>query len=145
METSYGDLGGILGLLDHGTAHISPLHLIDRIRQGLPVRVLYTVSNQIAPDDSKFVFRIVPKASLARRKKGLKPLTADESNRIARLAAVWKLAETVWKNDEEARAFLFRPHPMLEGRRPIDVVLESELGAELVRNILGRLLYGSAA
>jgi uncharacterized protein (DUF2384 family) len=34
---------------------------------------------------------------------------------------------------------------MLEGRRPIDVVLANEFGRPLVEGILGRLQYGSAA
>ena len=142
METPYAQVAGMLGI--SATAS-SPVQIIDRIRQGLPVTTLYNVSRQVAPDDAGFVFRIVPKASLARRKRGSSPLTADESNRLARLAAVWSVAETVWKSAAEARAFLFRPHPMLEARRPIDVVLESEIGAELVKSILGGLLYGTAA
>lgn len=34
---------------------------------------------------------------------------------------------------------------MLEDRRPIDVVIQSEIGGELVLDILGSLKYGSAA
>ncbi len=34
---------------------------------------------------------------------------------------------------------------MLEGRRPVDVVLATDMGARLVEDILGRLKYGSAA
>jgi uncharacterized protein (DUF2384 family) len=33
---------------------------------------------------------------------------------------------------------------LLKGRRPLDVVLENEIGAELVRGVLGRLEHGSA-
>ena len=50
-----------------------------------------------------------------------------------------------YKNEEEAREFLFRPHPMIEDKRPIDVVILSEFGAEMVVDILGGLKYGSAA
>ena len=39
---------------------------------------------------------------------------------------------------------MFEPHPLLHGRRPIDVVLENELGRPVVEGILGRLQYGSA-
>ena len=38
-----------------------------------------------------------------------------------------------------------RPHPMIEDKRPIDIVIQSEFGAELVIEILGRLKYGTAA
>jgi putative toxin-antitoxin system antitoxin component (TIGR02293 family) len=58
---------------------------------------------------------------------------------------VWNLALDVWGGDAEAREFLFRPHAMLEDRCPIDVVIQSEFGAEMVVDILGSLKYGSAA
>jgi uncharacterized protein (DUF2384 family) len=63
----------------------------------------------------------------------------------ARVARVWAVALDVWKTEEATRAFLFRAHPMIEDRRPIDVVIQSEFGAELVVEILGRLKYGTAA
>ncbi|MQX19158.1 DUF2384 domain-containing protein [Sinorhizobium terangae] len=49
----------------------------------------------------------------------------------------------IFEND--LRDFLFRPHPMLEDKRPIDVVIQSEIGAELVLETLASLKYGSAA
>lgn len=61
-----------------------------------------------------------------------------------RLAKIWSLAQAVWGSDEAARGFLSREHQLLDGRRPIDVAIENELGAELVRDILGRLQHGSA-
>jgi putative toxin-antitoxin system antitoxin component (TIGR02293 family) len=72
-------------------------------------------------------------------------LSPTEGARVARLAEVWAMARRVWGSDAEARAFLFRPHPMLEGGRPIDVVIADEFGRPLVEGILGRLQYGSAA
>ena len=54
------------------------------------------------------------------------------------------MALDVWKSEEAARAFLNRPHPMLEGRKPIDVAIQSELGADMVKSILGELKYGTA-
>lgn len=72
-------------------------------------------------------------------------LSPDEGAKVVRLAEVWALAREVWGSDAEARGFLFRPHPMLEGRRPIDVVLANEFGRPLVEGILGGLQYGSAA
>ncbi|HEU0216337.1 MAG TPA: antitoxin Xre/MbcA/ParS toxin-binding domain-containing protein [Stellaceae bacterium] len=145
METPYAELAGMLGILGPGDLPPGPVQLVGRIQEGLPITTLYNVSTRIAPGDTQFVFRIVPKASLARRKHGRKLLTAEQSNRLARLAGVWALAESVWRDQGEARDFLFRPHGLLEMRRPIDLAIESELGAELVKNILGRLLYGTAA
>ncbi len=145
METAYAELAGILGISGPGGFPPAPLQLVERIQQGLPIATLYSISTQIAPGDKQFVARIVSRASLARRKVNSKPLTPDESYRLARVANVWGLAEKVWQSAEGARNFLFRAHPMLDGRKPIDVILESELGAELVRSILGGLLHGTAA
>ncbi|TIL84489.1 MAG: DUF2384 domain-containing protein, partial [Mesorhizobium sp.] len=62
-------------------------------------------------------------------------LSSDEGTRLARVARVWSFAVDVWQNEEEARDFLFRPHPMIEDKRPIDVVIMSEFGAEMVVDI----------
>lgn len=136
---------GVLGLAGAGPK-ATTLDVADKIRKGLPVSALYRVSEVVAPGDTDFKFQIVSKATLARRKKepGAR-LTAHESDRLARLAKLWAFAREVWGGDEAAREFLFRPHPLLKQRRPIDIVLGSEFGSRLVEEILGRLLYGSAA
>ena len=71
-------------------------------------------------------------------------LSGAQSAIVARLASVWAQAERVWKSPDAARDFLYRKHPLLNERRPLDVVLENEIGAELVRGVLGRLEHGSA-
>jgi putative toxin-antitoxin system antitoxin component (TIGR02293 family) len=63
----------------------------------------------------------------------------------ARVASVWRQAVRVWQSEDAARDFLYREHPLLGGRRPIDVVLENEIRTELVRGVLGRLEHGSSA
>ncbi|WP_158927545.1 antitoxin Xre/MbcA/ParS toxin-binding domain-containing protein [Acidisphaera sp. S103] len=152
------ELLGIVG--PTGTAQ-SILWLPRQVTLGLPLSSLERVADKVAPDDKGFVYRIVSKATWARRRKGLQvagreltqvphhagkgALSSDESAKVARLAEVWTLARQVWGSDEAARAFLFRPHPMLEGQRPMDVVLSNEFGRPLVEGILGRLQYGSAA
>ena len=130
-----------------------PMTLMDEVEKGLPLAALDRVAKAVAPDDAGFAFRMVPRATLARRRKAWTTahdavaarLSAEESARVARLAEVWTLAREVWGSEEAARAFLFRPHPMLEGRRPVDVVLANEFGRPLVEGILGGLKYGSAA
>jgi putative toxin-antitoxin system antitoxin component (TIGR02293 family) len=104
---------------------------------------LNRISRQIAPGDRNFRYRIVPRSSLARRQQSNR-LSGDEGARLARLASIWAFALEVWKDEVDARDFLFGRHVLLEDRRPVDVVLESELGAELVRDILGGLIYGTA-
>jgi putative toxin-antitoxin system antitoxin component (TIGR02293 family) len=129
------------------------MSLMSEVEKGLPLTALDRLAKAVAPGDAGFAFRLVSRATLARRRKALTMagnpvaarLSADESARVARLAEVWALACEVWGGDAAARDFLFRAHPMLEGRRPIDVVLANEFGRPLVEGILGRLQYGSAA
>jgi putative toxin-antitoxin system antitoxin component (TIGR02293 family) len=124
----------------------SAFELIARIEGGLPVAALDRVASTVAPKDAEFRYRLVPKATLARRKNARRPrLSVEESDRLARIAGIWAHARAVWKDDDAARAFLFRPHPMLEGRRPIDAAVSTELGADLVDQVLGGLEHGSAA
>ncbi|WP_229708227.1 DUF2384 domain-containing protein [Tistrella bauzanensis] len=75
-------------------------------------------------------------------------LSSDKEERraqSARLTQMWSEALTVWKDVEAAGRFLVRPHPMLEDRMPVDVVIQSAASANLVSDILRRLKHGSAA
>jgi putative toxin-antitoxin system antitoxin component (TIGR02293 family) len=143
-------LSSVLGL--RPDAAIQSMSLVREVERGFPLTALDKLAKAVAPDDAGFVFRVVSRATLMRRRKALTTepeaasarLSADESARVARLADVWALAREVWGGDEAARAFLFRPHMVLEGRCPIDVVLANEFGRPMVEGILGRLQYGSA-
>lgn len=123
----------------------SPFGLINRIEDGLPVEALERIARLFAPGDSQFKYRLVPKATYERRKRGAVRLSSEEGMRVARLARVWNLALDVWGDEAEARDFLFRSHAMLEDQRPVDVVIQNEIGAELVFDLLQALKYGSAA
>lgn len=146
MPATVSDVASVLGFAERESRSMSPIHLIALIEGGLPVSALDRVSKSVAPTDANFKYRIVSRATLARRRKpGKERLQADEGDRLVRLVRVWAFAKEVWGGEGPARAFFFRSHPLLEGRLPIDVVLASELGAELVNDILGRLKYGTAA
>lgn len=140
-----------LGVQLAAAGAMSSLSLATEIERGLPLTALDRVAESVAPGDGSFPFRLVPRATLARRRRqdvGETPgsrLTSEEGSRVARLAAIWATALEVWGAPEAARDFLFRPHAMLDGSRPIDIVLANEFGGSVVDNILGRLRYGAAA
>ena len=141
---SYEAMARVLGLPGDARAGRTPFELISTIENGLPVAALERVSHLLSPNDAQFKFRLIPKATYERRKAAHR-LSADEGTRLARVVGVWELALDVWKTEEAARDFLFRSHAMLDDRRPIDVVLQNEIGGELVRDVLAGLKYGSAA
>lgn len=140
--TAFANVADVLGLPAPGGW--SPFGLIKRIETGLPLKALDRVAGKLAPGDSQFKYRLVPKATYERRKAAHR-LSSDEGARLARLARVWALAVDVWQDETDARDFMFRPHAMLEDRRPVDVVIQSEIGAGLVLDVIGGLKYGSAA
>lgn len=140
---AFANVADVLGLPEKA-AHRSPIGLVTQIEHGLPIGTVERIARLVAPADARFKYRLIPRATYERRKAG-KRLSFEEGTRLARIARVWSLALDVWKDEEEARDFLFRAHPMIEDRQPIDVVIQSEFGAEMVVDILNALKYGSAA
>ena len=118
------------------------LDLANAILSGLPISALDRLVGTVAPDDVNFKFRLIPKATLDRRKKSTtRHLNCDEGERLARLAKVYVIALDIYRDSGNARAFLNRPHVMLDGKPPLDVALATGPGADAVINLLGRIAY----
>jgi putative toxin-antitoxin system antitoxin component (TIGR02293 family) len=139
-----GDVNAIFTILsDEAPGAASLLSMARLVEAGLPLAALDRMVRAIAPNDASFVASIVPKATLSRRRAAAAgTLSAEESNKVARLAKVWAMAMRVWNDEADARTFLSRPHPMLEGRSPRDLAVASDPGADAVMNIIGRGAYG---
>lgn len=120
------------------------LALALRVERGLPISSLDKMLRAVAPNDPAMLYRVVPRSTLSRRRQA-RALSADESNRLARLAKVWTQALHVWTSEDEARDFLFRKHALLGGKTPFEMALGGDLGADMVMQVLGRLEFGTAA
>ena len=77
-----------------------------------------------------------------RRKVGT--LTAEQSDRLLRVARVLAAAEETFGNRDNAAAWLRRPTQVLAGESPIDL-LDTDEGAREVETLLGRIGHGIAA
>lgn len=114
---------------------------LDRVvRAGLPKRSLQMVARRaVKPGASanELVYSVVPSATFKRRSR----LSVDESARTERLARVVALTEAVWDDEQQARAFLNRAHPLLDGQTPLDVA-RTELGARRVEQLLHDIEHG---
>jgi putative toxin-antitoxin system antitoxin component (TIGR02293 family) len=137
-------LAALLGVKPRRGHAVDTLELARRVGKGLSVDAIDRLCKLIAPDDTGFRYRIVPKATLARRQQGNGRLSPEESDRLARLARLWAVALDVWKSEEATRRFLARPHPLLRNSIPRELVIESEIGARAVENVIGGLKYGTA-
>ena len=115
-----------------------------RVREGLPKSALRAgVEHATGSADARraLLAQIIPEATYKRRRDRL---TRDESEKAERLARVVATAAYVWDDPDDAREFLGTPHPLLEGRVPLDVAL-TELGARRVEELLWKLFYGLPA
>jgi putative toxin-antitoxin system antitoxin component (TIGR02293 family) len=125
-----------LTIVPHSFAELDEL-----VRDGLPKSALRASVDHVARTAEErriLLFRIIPEATFKRRRDRLNP---EESEKAERLARVFATAEYVWDSEDDAREFLNAPHPLLEGRTPLEVSL-TELGARRVESLLWNLFYG---
>ncbi len=118
-----------------------PLDLAHSIEEGLKVSAVDRLAKAVAPDEPGFKFRIVPKATLERRRRSKSRLKNAEGDRVARLARVYSMALSIFADETKVRQFLSRPHMLLDNKRPMDVAVATSPGAEAVINLLGRAAY----
>ena len=132
---AFGEVAGVLGLPPRERTAQSPVALITRIENGLPIAALDRVARLLAPGDAQFNPVSSPRPPM---NAGRPPIGSGGRERASgQSRPSMGLALDVWKTEEATRAFLFCPHPMIEDRRPIDVVIR----ASLAQNWLSR--FGS--
>ena len=118
----------------------SELRLITR--EGLPVDTLTTLAQEIAVD-RKTLAKIVgiSERTLSRRIANGDRFTAEESDRVVRLARVVAMATDTLGTSQKASSWLQRPNRVLEDQRPLDL-LDTDTGVRAVETVLGRIEYG---
>lgn len=115
--------------------------IIDEARTGLPYAALETLASRFEiPQETLVRVLHLPPRTLARRKKARR-LSADESDRLLRLARVAARAEEVLGGRERAGAWLRGTVRALGSVRPLDL-LDTDLGAQQVEHVLGRIEHG---
>jgi putative toxin-antitoxin system antitoxin component (TIGR02293 family) len=141
LETQY--VLNVLGAarLFRGRSAPSANEVRERIKRGLPYSSLESVSERLhlSVPEAATVLQM-PSRTLARRKQAGR-LAADESDRLYRLAHVVATAVSVLGTDDKAAAWLRRPNRALDDEPPISV-LDTDVGARQVEDILGRIAHG---
>lgn len=118
---------------------------LDQVRKsledGLPAEAVKELQSELkrlgVRRPSDFVNKIVPRATLRRRKR----LTREEGEAVLRVAAVIALAVDVWGFERGAARFLTTPHALLGYEVPIELAL-SEVGARQVEYMIHALDHG---
>ena len=115
--------------------------LRDHVRTGLPYQALESIRDRLKlslPEAA--VVLHVPLRTLARRRHERK-LDAGESDRLYRLARIAAQAIAVFGTDDKAASWLRRPNRALNGELPL-ALLDTDLGARQIEEVLGRIDYG---
>ena len=131
-------LGGP-GILGRGID--SPAALDKLVRAGLPYGAVEAVLKQVAVSIAELVALLASSQRTIARRKVEKKLSAAESDRLARLARIFALAEDVFEDKEKARRWIHKPNRVLGGRTPLRAI-ETDIGTIEVVRILGRIEFG---
>jgi putative toxin-antitoxin system antitoxin component (TIGR02293 family) len=136
-------MAALMGLQKPDT--YTSLKLANSIAVGIPVRSVEAVCKHIDPTGQRLsIYDVVAKPTYHRKKQERKPLSKDDSEKLWQIARVYVEAMRHYRDEDDAVGFLFRSHPLLEGRRPIDLAKESAAGAALVLSLLAEAEAGVA-
>lgn len=114
------------------------------IREGFPQKVVGVVMNSagLTLKQLSSALDLSPR-SLQRRKQSGR-LARYESDRIYRLVRIVALAKQCIGDEETASRWLKRPNRALGDHVPLELI-DTELGARAVENVLGRIAYGGVS
>ena len=115
--------------------------IIIALKEGFPVNAFDKLRDRLKVSDNVLAKIVqIPKRTLNRRRKDGK-LKTDESERVLRVARVCDKALDVFENQEASEKWLKMPARGLGYKIPLEYA-DTELGAQEVINLLGRIEYG---
>jgi putative toxin-antitoxin system antitoxin component (TIGR02293 family) len=125
-----------------GKAVTKPDDLARLVRLGLPAVSVAALAHRLHLGNRALGQKLgIPQRTLTRRLSHASRLTPAESDRTVRMARVYANAVEMIGDQERAIAWLGTPNRALGGDRPLDL-LDTDLGARMVDDILGRIAYG---
>lgn len=114
------------------------------IREGFPQTVVEEVMQAASISLKELATTLdLSQRSLQRRRREGR-LASFESDRLYRLARIVALAKQYIGEAEAATRWLKRPNRALGGKIPLELI-DTELGARTVENVLGRIAYGGVS
>lgn len=126
-----------------GRPIVHAIDLVRAVRDGLPVAAVQHMLDTRRLTAAEVDRIVLPRRTLANRRR-LGRLTAEQSDRLLRVARAVAAAEGTFGDRAKADAWLRRPTSALGGERPLDL-LDTDEGAREVETLLGRIAHGIAA
>ena len=87
---------------------------------------------------------IIKPRTLSHRRANRSRLTVEESDRAARVARAFALAEKTFASRDKADCWLHKGLHSLGGRTPMELV-RTDTGARIVENLMARISWGAPA
>ena len=114
------------------------------IREGFPQKVIEELMEgaDLSIKELAACLDLSPRSLQRRRREGR--LARYESDRIYRLARIVALAKSSLGGRAAATRWLKRPNRALGGKAPL-AVIDTEIGARAVENVLGRIAFGGVS
>lgn len=120
----------------------STSQLVSLVREGLPAETLPRMAEELSLDRGT-VARVagISDRTLSRRLATHARLTAEESDRMVRIARVLALADETLGSRTKSALWLKAPNRALDGHPPFEL-LDTDTGVRSVESVLGRIAYG---
>jgi putative toxin-antitoxin system antitoxin component (TIGR02293 family) len=115
--------------------------VIRRIQKGFPFRELQMLQDTIDLPLEQLAAKLLISRSTLQRRKAAGRLSPGESDKVMRFSRLFARATDFFGNIDKARAWLKHPQRGLGGAIPLDYA-ETEIGAQEVEKLLGRMKYG---
>ncbi|WP_293024312.1 antitoxin Xre/MbcA/ParS toxin-binding domain-containing protein [Pandoraea sp.] len=124
----------------------APLAQRQLIRDGFEARVIDRVARELLhmPVQTLLFSLNLPSSTILRKIQRQERLSPAESDRVARVLYLRRLATEVFEDEARAIAWMRRPHAELGGLSPLDV-LDSQPGYDRARDLLLRVIHGVSA
>lgn len=123
---------------------MAPAKKIEMIRKGVKVTLLVGAGQYYGIPQTRISKLLgISDATIARKIKAGGKLGPQESERLARIAAVEAEAVDVFDSQDLAKRWMLEPNLAL-GEAPLSL-LDTDAGADEVRKVLASIAYGAAA
>jgi putative toxin-antitoxin system antitoxin component (TIGR02293 family) len=142
VDKVYRQLGGKAGT---GMLIKSEGQMESLLRAGIPVTALNSLRDKWGFTIAELAEALdIAKSTLMRKQEQRGSLSSADSDRLYRLASILSLAEEYIGDLAKARHWIRQPNLVLGGVTPLKA-LETEIGAQRVTQVLGRIAYGGVS
>ena len=133
----------VLGARVLGLTIDSEFEVAERIAAGFSTTTISHLARELGvPDNRMLMLTSIPESTYFDRKRRKKPLSAEASSRVYRIAKATEAAEAYFEGDKDAaRRWLVSPKASIGGKTPLEFACTPE-GSDYVIKLLTRMEHG---